>query len=150
MRFLLPECIFESGIFLVGNRLAPFVAGILAGNLHGNVAEPRIGLRPMPVLDICRNGDDRTRRQGDGLFALLLIPALARGADQQLPAAFGGMVDVPVVPASRLEGHIGQEHGALAGNGQGLEVGLAGKVPGIGVIGRADAEGVLLFILNSN
>ena len=52
--------------------------------------------------------------------------------------------------ASRLEGHIGQEHGALAGNGQGLEVGLAGKVPGIGVIGRADAEGVLLFILNSN
>ena len=121
--------------------------GILAGNLHGNVAEPRIGLRPMPVLDLCRNGDDRTRRQGDGLFALLLIQALARGADQQLPAAFGGMVDVPVVPASRLEGHIGKKHGALAGNGQ---VGLAGKVPGIGVIGRADAEGVLLFILNSN
>ena len=30
------------------------------------------------------------------------------------------------------------------------EVGLAGKVPGIGGIGRADAEGVLLFILNSN
>lgn len=104
----------------------------------------------MPVLHIRGNHDDAAIVQADGVLALFLIPALARGADQQLPAAFGGMVDVSVVPASRLEGHIGKKHGALARNGQGLEVGLAGKVPGIGVIGRADAEGVLLFILNSN
>ena len=34
----------KSGILLVGNRLAPFVAGILAGNLHGNRRLRRCGI----------------------------------------------------------------------------------------------------------
>ena len=53
-------------------------------------------------------------------FALLLIPALAGGADQQLTAAAFGVVDMPVVPAARLKGDIGQEHRALSGSVSGF------------------------------
>ena len=37
--------------------------------------------------------------EGNSGLALLLIPALAGGTQQQLSAALGGMVDVPVVAA---------------------------------------------------
>ena len=99
---------------LVGNRLAPFVAAIASGNLHRDVAEPAAGLCAVPVLHIRRYGHHHARRQGNGLLALLLIPALAVNADEYLPAAGGRVVDVPVVAAARLEGHVRKEHSLSA------------------------------------
>ena len=36
----------------MGYRLAPLVLAILAGNLHGDMAEPAVLLRSVPVLDV--------------------------------------------------------------------------------------------------
>lgn len=51
----------------------------------------------MPVLDIGGNGNDHARRKADGRLAFFLIPALARRADQQLPAALRGMIPIAVM-----------------------------------------------------
>ena len=91
----------------------------------------------MPVLDLCRDGDDRAGRQADGGFALLLIPALACSADQNLAAAAFGVVDVPVVAAARLEGDVGQKHRALARFRQWVQIGIADEILGIPGIGLA-------------
>ena len=89
----------QFGVLFVGNGLAPFVAAIFAGNFHSNVAEPAVGLGTVPVLDVGRDGDHGAGGQADGRFALFLVPAFACGTNQQLAAALGGVVDVPVVAA---------------------------------------------------
>ena len=98
----------------------------------------------MPVLDVCGDGDDGARGQADGGLALLLIPALTGSADQELSAALGGVVDVPVVAAAWLEGHVGQED-AGGRVGQRVQKGLSDKILGVGVVGHTGAEDVLLF-----
>ena len=89
----------QFGVLFVGNGLTPFVAAIFAGNFHSNVAEPAVGLGTVPVLDVGRDGDHGAGGQADGRFALFLVPAFACGTNQQLAAALGGVVDVPVVAA---------------------------------------------------
>ena len=89
----------QFGVLFVGNGLTPFVAAIFAGNFHSNVAEPAVGLGTVPVLDVGRGGDHGAGGQADGRFALFLVPAFACGTNQQLAAALGGVVDVPVVAA---------------------------------------------------
>lgn len=89
----------ECFVFRVAHRLAPLVGAGLTGHLDGDVAEPAVPLGAVPVLDLRRDDDDSAGLQADRLFALLLVPTLAGGADQQLPAALGGVVDMPVVPA---------------------------------------------------
>ena len=89
----------ELRIRLVADRFAPLVFAVCARNLHGDVAEPAVPLCAVPVLDIGRDRDDRTGLEADSGLPLLLIPALAGGTQQQLSAALGGMVDVPVVAA---------------------------------------------------
>ena len=42
----------ECGVFRVRDGLAPFVARLLAGALDGDVAEPAVLLRAVPVLDL--------------------------------------------------------------------------------------------------
>ena len=93
---LLPGCclserlldyILQRVILCVADRLAPLVAAVLAGNLNGDMAEPAVGLRTVPVLDIRRNGDDIADAQTLRGLALLLIPALAVNTDEQLSAA---------------------------------------------------------------
>ena len=83
------------------------------------MAEPAVCLGPVPVL---YSGGDRYHvagLQASGGFALLLIPALPVHTEKQLPAAGVGVVDVPVVAAARLKGHIGDKYG-LGRVGQGL------------------------------
>ena len=63
------------------------------------MAEPAVGLGTVPVLDLSVDGDDIAGLQAPGRLARFLIPALAGGTQQQLSAALGGMVDVPVVAA---------------------------------------------------
>ena len=62
----------QFGVLFVGNGLTPFVAAIFAGNFHSNVAEPAVGLRTVPVLDVGRDGDHGAGGQADGRFALFL------------------------------------------------------------------------------
>ena len=107
------DYILQRVILCVADRLAPLVAAVLAGNLNGDMAEPAVGLRTVPVLDIRRNGDDIADAQTLRGLALLLIPALAGGTQQQLSAALGGMVDVPVVAAARRKGDVGCKQAAL-------------------------------------
>ena len=54
------------------------------------------------------------------------------------------MVDVPVVPAPGLKGDVGQVYPIL-GSGQGIQVGIARKIPGIGRVGLSQTEHILLF-----
>ena len=61
--------------------------------------------------------DDRAGKNLYRRFALLLIPALAGGADQDLSAAALCMVYMPVVPAARLKSNVCQKYRALAGLG---------------------------------
>ena len=91
--------VFQFFVFCIAYRLTPFVAAIFAGNFHSNVAEPAVGLGTVPVLDVGRDGDHGAGGQADGRFALFLVPAFACGTNQQLAAALGGVVDVPVVAA---------------------------------------------------
>lgn len=98
--FFIRGCLsVQFGVLFVGNGLTPFVAAIFAGNFHSNVAEPAVGLGTVPVLDVGRDGDHGAGGQADGGFALFLVPAFACGTNQQLAAALGCMVDVPVVAA---------------------------------------------------
>ena len=93
------DYILQRVILCVADRLAPLVAAVLAGDLNGDMAEPAVGLRTVPVLDIRRNGDDIADAQTLRGLALLLIPALAVNTDEQLSAAALRVVDVPVVAA---------------------------------------------------
>ena len=102
--FVIP--LFQLAVILIRNRLAPFVFAVFTGDFQSDVAEPAVRLRSVPVLDLCRDGNDHAGRQAHGRFALLLIPALSGCADQQLSAALACMVDVPVVPAARLKGDV--------------------------------------------
>ena len=93
------DYILQRVILCVADRLAPLVAAVLAGNLNGDMAEPAVGLRTVPVLDVRGDGDDIADAQALRGLALLLIPALAVDADEQLSAAALRVVDVPVVAA---------------------------------------------------
>ena len=98
----------------------------------------------MPVLD---PGGDVYHIAGVeflSLFAPLLIVAPAGHADQNLTAALVRLVDVPVVAAARLKGHV--VHPNLAG-GEGVEIALPHKILGKAVVGSADGEDHLLLVL---
>ena len=114
----------------------------LAGNLDRDVRKPAVGLCAVPVPDIGGNHDHAARRETDRRLALLLIPALAGRADEQLAAAPGGVMDVPVVAAARLEGNIVNGN-LLAGNSCQLTV--AFEILGIGGVWLANGENHLLL-----
>ena len=77
------------------------------------MTEPAVNLRSVPVLDLGRNLDDVTRPQALGGLAPLLVPTLAINADEHLPAPCGSVVDVPVVAATRFEGHVVDGNGII-------------------------------------
>ena len=62
----------QFGVLFIGDRLQPLVAAALAGDLHGDVAEPAVGLGTVPVLDVGRDGDHGAGGQADGRFAFFL------------------------------------------------------------------------------
>ena len=77
--------------------------------------------------------------QADGVLALFLIPALARGAEKELSAAGSRVMDVPVVAAGGGEGDVCEENG-LRRVGQRVEEALTGEVLRIGRVWSAEAE----------
>ena len=129
--------LFQLSVDLVGDGLQPFVGGLLAGDLEGQVREPAVGCRSMPMLDIRGDVNDRTGQDPYGGFALLLIPTLTSYADKHLSASFGRAMDVPVVTAARLEGDIVDNHLVV---GDGGEVAVADKIAGEGRVRFSDWE----------
>ena len=77
----------------------------MIARMSGQVLEPGICLRSMPMLDPFWDVDDVTWQQGDGRFPPLLIPTSSRDTDQDLMES---MMNVPVIAASRLESHVGK------------------------------------------
>ena len=138
----------ELRIRLVADRFAPLVFALRPRNLNGDVAEPAVPLCAVPVLDIGTDRDDRTGYrtgfEADSRLPLLLIPALAGRADQELASAGRGVMDVPVVAAARLKGDVCKKDGLLR-IGQRIEEGRAGKILRVGGVFRAPAKDVFLF-----
>ena len=93
--------------------------------------EPGVRRRAVPVLDPGGDVHHIAGTQLPGLPAPLLVPAPAADANEHLTAAAGGTVDVPVVPAPRLEFHV--EHRHLLG-GQGREVALPNEILGKSIV----------------
>jgi hypothetical protein len=79
-----------------------------------------------------------------GRLALLLIPALARDAQQHLAAALGRMVNVPVVAAARLERHVEERNACLIRATEEVQIRIADKVLGKARVRIAEAEDVFL------
>ena len=107
------------------------------------MGEPGVGLGAVPVLDAGAREHDDARCERDGVPALLLVPAGAGRADEDLAAAAGGVVDVPVVAAARGEGDVVDADDALGVGHEVVEEAVPGEVLGVGGVGLALAEDVL-------
>ena len=118
----------ESVVLVVAHWLEPFVAHIIARNGHGQMRKPAVACGTMPVLHLGRYVHHVAGQQQAGGLAPLLIPATA-GHTHELTAALVGVVDVPVVAASRLERDV--VYGYLLGR-DGSEVALPDEILGIG------------------
>ena len=77
----------QGGVLFVGHGLAPFVRAVGARGLEGHVAHPTVGGGTVPVLHVGRDVHHITRDDLAGGLSPLLVPALAVGAQQDLPAA---------------------------------------------------------------
>ena len=85
------------------------------------MSEPTVGSSSMPMFDVCRDMNNRTRQNFHSRLALFLIPAASGYTDQHLSATTCCTVDMPVVTAARLERDIGNAH-LLARNGSEITV----------------------------
>ena len=68
------------------------------------MGKPTVFRCAMPVLRFGGNEHHIARVKFPCFLAPLLIPTPAIGAEQDLSAAAFGVVDMPVIPASRLKG----------------------------------------------
>ena len=85
-------------------------------------------LSRMPVLYLGRNHDDSSGFQADRIFSFLLIPAASCRTDQDLAASGFGVMDMPVVAASRLKSYIGDHQRTLSRICQRIQKRFADKV----------------------
>ena len=137
------EFLLQLAVFLIGDRLQPFIGTVHAGDLQGQMGEPAVGSRAVPVLDAGGDVDHVAGMQFPGRLAPLLIVAVSGHAEQHLTAALLGLVDMPIVPAARLKGHIVHPHRT---GGQGLQIALPHKILGKSIVGRADGEDHRLLV----
>lgn len=93
-------------IRLVADFLAPFIAGILPGNFNGQMGEPAILRRAVPMLYPGGNVHHVSGQKKLRLFPPFLIVALSGHADEDLPAALVCLVDMPVIPAGGLKCYV--------------------------------------------
>ena len=101
------------------------------------MGEPAVRRSAVPVLYTGHNVDHIAGAQLLRLFAPFLIVAPACHADEDLPAAFGCFVDVPVVAAAGFKGHI-EDFDLLRGDWR--KIALPAEILCKAVIGRADGE----------
>ena len=74
------------------------------------MGEPAVRCCAVPMLDTGRNVYHIARQHLHSGLAPFLIKAASGNADQELPAAGFCVMDMPVVAASRLKGHIENPH----------------------------------------
>ena len=79
------------------------------------MSKPAVGGSSVPMLHACRDVDDRSRKNLLRRLSPLLIPATTSHTDKHLTTAFGGMMDMPIVAATRFEGDVGNGN-LLIGN----------------------------------
>lgn len=104
------------------------------------MGKPAVAGSTVPVLDVGRDMDHRARQNLYGSLTFLLILAAACDAYQHLTAALGGLMDVPVVAAGRLECNVGKGNLRITHAGK---IALAGEIAGIGSVGFAHGEYLL-------
>ena len=110
--------------------------------------EPAVLLSPMPVFYPGRNLHNITRLHSLCRFTFFLIPAFSVYADKNLSTAFGCMMNMPVIPASRFKGDIADCE-CLSRSGQYIQIGLTDKILRIGIVRLSPSEksaGILLPI----
>ncbi len=135
----------QRGIFFIRNWLQPFVGGVLAWHFNSEVGKPAVLRCTVPMLDTSRDFDHIASFQGLCRLACFLIPALAGGAQKDLPAALIGLMNVPVVAAARFKGYIADEHPFL---GQDIQIALTHEILHVGSVFRpAFKDTIFVFLL---
>ena len=100
--------------------LEPFIAGVFSGNFHSQMRKPAVRGGAVPVFDADGNIDYVARVKLLRRLAPFLIIAAPGDADENLPAAFVGMMYMPIVAAAGLKSHVknadlrGGERGEIA------------------------------------
>ena len=102
--------LFNLVILLIAHSLLPLVGGVLARYFKGEVSKPAVFCSTVPMLHVGRNMDDCAWENLLCRLAFFLIPAASGYTYQHLPAAFCGVVRVPVVAATRLKGNIEERY----------------------------------------
>ena len=97
----LSETLYCGGYLPVADRLQPLAAGVFAGYFHGQMAEPAVLRRAVPVLHARGDVHHITGRERLRALSPRLIPAAPGDAQENLSAALVGAVNMPVVAASR-------------------------------------------------
>ena len=101
------------------------------------MSKPTVSSSTVPVLHVGGNVDNSAGQNLHSGFPLFLIPSSAGNTHEHLSTSFRGLVDMPVVAASRLKSHIGK--GYLPGR-YGRQIAVAGKILGVSRIGLAYRE----------
>ena len=97
------------------------------------------------MLDACGNDHHVARLQAPCRLAPLLIPTTARNTQKQLPAAAFRMMNMPVIAATGLKGHVCHKRNARYARGERMEIRFADEILRIRRIFIAQTEGILLF-----
>ena len=94
-------------IFIFAHRFEPLIALVFAGSLYGEMREPTVRSRAVPVRRVGSDLDHVARQQLAGRLALGLIISPAAHGDENLAARMA----MPVVAASGRKGDV--RHGRV-------------------------------------
>ena len=129
--------LFNLVILLIAHSLQPLVGGVLARYFKGEVGKPAVFCGTMPMLHVGRNMDDCAWENLLRRLAFFLIPATSGYANQHLSATTCGVVCVPVVAATWLEGNIEERYLTV---GYLCQITVALEVLGISGVRLTDRE----------
>lgn len=108
MPFYLPsnQILLQLPILFIANGFAPLAMAVFSWNFHSKVREPAIRRCAMPMLYAGSYVNNVARMEFLRLLAPLLIIAAAGNADEYLPSALIGLMNVPVVAAAGFKRNI--------------------------------------------
>ena len=129
--------LFNLVILLIAHSLQPLVGGVLARYFKGEMGKPAVFRSTMPMLYVGWNMDDGAWENLLCRLAFFLIPAASGYTYQHLPAALCGVVYVPVVTATWLEGNIEERYLTIR---YFRKITIAFEVFGISGVGFANRE----------
>lgn len=85
----------------------------------------------MPVLNTCGDVDYIAGVQLASRLALFLVVATTAGDEQNLPAAFVCVVNMPIIAAAGFKGYVANDNLVEREH---VEIALADKILGVGVV----------------